>query len=213
MEPDNPPSDRRYPGPCGIQPQDCAGHGHDDACRRGCRSRHAGHVKGSACGFIEHRGITHTFVAIPAMAGLVVGLIWLVDALWQRLRRRRKLPPASGAAMGMAVPAGLHGGALPSSAGFYQQLRGAALLSLLAPLVCVGHRLHLRAADACGAACGAGAAVAVWLGKPGDWRRVERSAGPRRGRLRRCCSSWFCGECAILNTGARWRHRWRGVPG
>ncbi len=52
----------------------------------------AAYAKGSACGFIQHRGITHTFVGIPAMAGLVVGLVWLADALWQRHRRRRRLP-------------------------------------------------------------------------------------------------------------------------
>ncbi|MGC2209094.1 MAG: metal-dependent hydrolase [Candidatus Korobacteraceae bacterium] len=51
-------------------------------------------VKGSACEFIEHRGITHTFVAIPFLAGLVVGVIWLADTLWQRSRRARGLAPA-----------------------------------------------------------------------------------------------------------------------
>jgi inner membrane protein len=51
-------------------------------------------MKGSACEFIEHRGITHTFLAIPAIAALVVGLIWLADALWQRRRRARGLAPA-----------------------------------------------------------------------------------------------------------------------
>jgi len=52
------------------------------------------YVKGSAYGFIQHRGITHTFIAIPFIAGFVVGMIWLLDALWQRrLRRRRQAPP------------------------------------------------------------------------------------------------------------------------
>lgn len=51
-------------------------------------------VKGSACEFIEHRGLSHTFVAIPVIAGLVVGAIWLVDALWQRFRRARAMAPA-----------------------------------------------------------------------------------------------------------------------
>jgi len=50
-------------------------------------------VKGSACEFIEHRGISHTFVAIPAIAGLVVGVIWLADTLWQRFRRARAMAP------------------------------------------------------------------------------------------------------------------------
>jgi inner membrane protein len=50
-------------------------------------------LKGSACGFIQHRGITHTFVAVPVIAAVVVGLIWLLDALWQRHRRARGLAP------------------------------------------------------------------------------------------------------------------------
>lgn len=49
------------------------------------------YFKGSAFGFIQHRGITHTFIGIPVIAGLVVGFIWLLDALWQR--RARNLPP------------------------------------------------------------------------------------------------------------------------
>jgi inner membrane protein len=49
------------------------------------------YAKGSACGFIQHRGITHTFLGIPIMAGLVVGLVWLADTLWQRRRKTRKL--------------------------------------------------------------------------------------------------------------------------
>jgi inner membrane protein len=52
------------------------------------------YVKGSAFGFIQHRGITHTFIAIPVIAALVVGLIWLGDALWQRRRRAHGLPPS-----------------------------------------------------------------------------------------------------------------------
>ncbi len=52
------------------------------------------YFKGSACGFIQHRGITHTFIGIPVIAGLVVGLVWLVDSLWQRRRKARKRPEA-----------------------------------------------------------------------------------------------------------------------
>lgn len=50
-------------------------------------------LKGSACGFIQHRGITHTFIGIPVMAALVVGLVWLLDMLWQRRRRKLPAPP------------------------------------------------------------------------------------------------------------------------
>jgi inner membrane protein len=51
------------------------------------------YVKGSAFGFMQHRGITHTFIAIPVIAALVVGLVWIFDRLWQQRRLRRKLPP------------------------------------------------------------------------------------------------------------------------
>jgi inner membrane protein len=37
----------------------------------------------------HHRGITHTFIAVPVVAGAVVGLVWLLDA-WVKRRRRRK---------------------------------------------------------------------------------------------------------------------------
>jgi inner membrane protein len=50
------------------------------------------YFKGSACGFEAHRGITHTFLAVPVIAALVVALLWPLDALWQRRRRARGLP-------------------------------------------------------------------------------------------------------------------------
>src|ERR1700691_3915359 len=37
----------------------------------------------------HHRGITHTFIAAPVVAGVVVGAIWLLDR-WVQGRRRRK---------------------------------------------------------------------------------------------------------------------------
>jgi len=38
-------------------------------------------------GLKHHRGITHTFWAVPVVAGVVVGAVWLVDR-WRRTRRR-----------------------------------------------------------------------------------------------------------------------------
>jgi len=38
----------------------------------------------------HHRGITHTFIAAPVVAGAVVGLVWLIDR-WAKRRRLRKL--------------------------------------------------------------------------------------------------------------------------
>jgi inner membrane protein len=48
------------------------------------------YLKGSAFGFIQHRGITHTFIGIPVIAAVVVGLVWLLDTAWQRYRRTRQ---------------------------------------------------------------------------------------------------------------------------
>jgi inner membrane protein len=38
----------------------------------------------------HHRGITHTFIAAPVVAGAVVGLVWLLDH-WRTKRRARRL--------------------------------------------------------------------------------------------------------------------------
>ena len=51
------------------------------------------YFKGSANGFIQHRGITHTFFAVPVIAALVVGVVWLVDTSWRQIRTRKE-PPA-----------------------------------------------------------------------------------------------------------------------
>jgi inner membrane protein len=37
----------------------------------------------------HHRGITHTFWAVPVVAGVVVGAVWLLDR-WREKRRQRK---------------------------------------------------------------------------------------------------------------------------
>jgi inner membrane protein len=37
----------------------------------------------------HHRGITHTFIAVPVIAGVVVGVVWLFDR-WRVRRRARK---------------------------------------------------------------------------------------------------------------------------
>lgn len=50
-------------------------------------------VRGSATGFVVHRGITHTFFGVPFIAAAVVGVVWSADAMWQRRRQRRGLPP------------------------------------------------------------------------------------------------------------------------
>ncbi len=37
----------------------------------------------------HHRGITHTFIAAPVVAGVIVGLVYLLD-MWVKKRRLRK---------------------------------------------------------------------------------------------------------------------------
>jgi inner membrane protein len=44
------------------------------------------YLDGSVTGFIQHRGITHTVWAIPFMAAISVGLIYLWMKLWDRIR-------------------------------------------------------------------------------------------------------------------------------
>jgi inner membrane protein len=51
----------------------------------------------------HHRGITHTFVAVPVVAGVVVGLVWLLD-VWVQRRRRRKLAAATPRVMDPGAP-------------------------------------------------------------------------------------------------------------
>jgi inner membrane protein len=41
----------------------------------------------------HHRGITHTFIAAPVVAGVVVGAVWLFDR-WVQARRRRRIAAA-----------------------------------------------------------------------------------------------------------------------
>jgi inner membrane protein len=40
-------------------------------------------------GLKHHRGITHTFLAVPVVAAAAVGIVWLFDRWWERRRRRR----------------------------------------------------------------------------------------------------------------------------
>ena len=51
---------------------------------------------GPVFGFAHHRGITHTFLGLPVMAGLALGLVWLLHRLLVRWGRPRKTPPRWG---------------------------------------------------------------------------------------------------------------------
>ena len=68
----------------------------------------------------HHRGITHTFIAAPVVAGVVVGAVWLLDR-WVQARRRRKLAaapsrPADPGAPGPRLPQPVHWGWLYGTA-------------------------------------------------------------------------------------------------
>jgi inner membrane protein len=54
----------------------------------------------------HHRGITHTFVAVPLVAAAAVGLVWAIDRL-MRARRRRRLAASPPVAPGAAGPKAL----------------------------------------------------------------------------------------------------------
>ena len=47
-------------------------------------------LRGPVEGLKHHRGITHTFIAVPVVAGVIVGAVWLLDR-WNEKRRTRKL--------------------------------------------------------------------------------------------------------------------------
>ncbi len=42
----------------------------------------------------HHRGITHTFIAAPVIAGVVMGAVWVVHRLSKKLNRKAKAPTA-----------------------------------------------------------------------------------------------------------------------
>ena len=54
----------------------------------------------------HHRGITHTFIAVPVVAATAVGLVWLIDR-WVTARRRRRLTAVS--APDEQTPVEVHG--------------------------------------------------------------------------------------------------------
>src|SRR5216117_3701515 len=51
-------------------------------------------VRGPVDGLKHHRGITHTFIGVPVVAAVTVGLVWLLHR-WNERRRIRKLGTAN----------------------------------------------------------------------------------------------------------------------
>jgi inner membrane protein len=48
------------------------------------------YLKDSTFGFAHHRGITHTFIGIPFVAAAVLLLVWILDQLRQRFRKKQE---------------------------------------------------------------------------------------------------------------------------
>src|SRR5215469_2753419 len=59
-------------------------------------------LRGPVEGLKHHRGITHTFIAVPFVAAVMVGAVWLLHR-WHEKRRRRRLE-ALNLASGEPVP-------------------------------------------------------------------------------------------------------------
>ena len=65
-----------------------------------------GYFRGPVYGFAHHRGITHTLIGVPMMAGLTVLVVWGVYSLWHR-RRKAPIQPRWGLLFWFACLAGL----------------------------------------------------------------------------------------------------------
>jgi len=73
------------------------------------------YLKGSAVGFVHHRGFTHTFLGIPVIAALVVVLVFILNYIYRRWRPLKPVPegnpprllPRWGVLYGLACLAGL----------------------------------------------------------------------------------------------------------
>ena len=124
-------------------------------------------LAGPVEGLKHHRGITHTFIAVPVVAAAAVGVVWLLDRWWRTRRRSqrpmRRLEPMERRMRRPRSPQPVHWGWLyldgadfraePPDAGLDEQLRAAAVFPLQSALVCGEFCVYCRA-GAVGAACG-----------------------------------------------------------
>src|ERR1700742_123916 len=54
-------------------------------------------LRGPLAGFQHHRGITHTFAALPVEAGIIVGAVYLLHRFFSKRNSRTPLESASSA--------------------------------------------------------------------------------------------------------------------
>jgi inner membrane protein len=58
----------------------------------------------------HHRGITHTFIAVPVVAAAIVGAIWVIDRILQSRRKRALTTGVAGGVRGPTAPAPIRWG-------------------------------------------------------------------------------------------------------
>ena len=157
-----------------------------------------GRLRGPVEELKHHRGITHTFIAVPVVAAAAVGMVWLFDrwlaaaatAKGQGSRPKRKARPRGRRALGLALFDGADLRAEPPAAGLDEQLRSAAVFSLQSALVC-GQLCVYRRAGAVGAAVG-GAGDALAAGAGGGEIGARQKPFRGRGWAIFALTGWWC---------------------
>ena len=154
-------------------------------------------LRGPVEGLKHHRGITHTFIGVPLVAAVVVGMVWLLHR-WNEKRRLRKArpaeplsrrtpsasPSAARGALGLALFHLLHRRALPHPARLDQQLRRPPVFPVQSPLVCGQFHVHRRAGAVGAFSIGFGHAVVVGSGGSRNRRAPGAVSRARLGDIR-----------------------------
>ncbi len=151
---------------------------------------------GPVFGFAQHRGLTHTFLGVPAMAAMVLGLVWVVNRLLERWGRPRKTPPRWGVLFGYACLGALshilldftnNYGVRPM-APFYPRWYSWDIVSIIEPLLLLP--------------------LLAGLIVPSLFRLIQEEVGARRKGLRGRGGAIFALSCMLLLWGLRdFQHR------
>ncbi len=151
---------------------------------------------GPVFGFAHHRGITHTFLGVPAMAALALGMVWVVNRLLERWGRPRKTPPRWGVLFAYACLGALshilldftnNYGVRPL-APFYPRWFSWDIVSIVEPLLLL--------------------ALLSGLIAPSLFRLIQEEVGARRTGLRGRGGAIFALSCMLLLWGLRdFQHR------
>ncbi len=164
----------------------------------------------------HHRGITHTFWAVPVVAGRGGGrgLAFTAARARQKCKRNAAGVPISAypesariapaGALGLALRVRLRRRAQPPAARLDQQLRPASVLPLQSPLVRGQLHVYRRAAALGGVFPGFFHAVGARSYRPRDRRAPRAVSRPRLGHLRPCRD----GGVSVAGAGQSTRRRW-----